>query len=168
MPTLTYFDMSITVDHAVRGKDYVHGYGSDGTCIATFDGLADVSIVGYDGVFMAPEECVEDPCNNVKHVGGALLREDGKEATHSHNASDINDGTLSYARLPIVPVSKGGTGASTAASALEKLGALPKAGGVMTGGLTIKGLVLTSGTDYGTTLPAAGTAGKLFFKKVSS
>ncbi len=45
--------------------------------------------------------------------------------------------------------------------------ALPKAGGTMTGQLKVKGLVLTSGTDYGTTLPAAGTAGRIFFKKVT-
>jgi hypothetical protein len=45
--------------------------------------------------------------------------------------------------------------------------ALPKAGGTMTGQLKVKGLVLTSGTDYGTTLPAAGTPGRIFFKKVT-
>lgn len=43
---------------------------------------------------------------------------------------------------------------------------LPKAGGTMTGAVKVKGIVLTSGTDYGTSLPSAGTAGKLFFVKV--
>lgn len=33
-------------------------------------------------------------------------------ATHNHNATDINAGTISAERLPTVPVSKGGTGVS--------------------------------------------------------
>lgn len=45
--------------------------------------------------------------------------------------------------------------------------ALPKAGGTMTGKLTLNGqIVLKSGVNYGDELPAAGTAGRLFFKKV--
>lgn len=40
-------------------------------------------------------------------------------------------------------------------------------GGTMTGTLKTNGLILTSGTDYGDTLPSAGTVGRLFFKKVS-
>lgn len=45
-------------------------------------------------------------------------------------------------------------------------GKLPKAGGTMTGALTTKGIILTSGTDYGTSLPSTATKGKLFFLKV--
>lgn len=44
---------------------------------------------------------------------------------------------------------------------------IPTSGGTMTGTLGVKGLILTSGVDYGTTLPSAGTPGRLFFKKVS-
>lgn len=44
--------------------------------------------------------------------------------------------------------------------------ALPKSGGAMTGPLTVNKLVLTKGVDYGDTLPAAGTPGRIFFKKV--
>lgn len=43
---------------------------------------------------------------------------------------------------------------------------LPKTGGTLTGAVKVKGIVLTSSTDYGTSLPSAGTAGKLFFLKV--
>lgn len=43
-----------------------------------------------------------------------------------------------------------------------------KTGDAMTGTLTLKGIKLTPGVDYGDTLPAAGTPGRLFFKKVSS
>lgn len=56
---------------------------------------------------------------------------DGKHSTdfaaakHSHNASDINAGTL--------PIARGGTGASTADAACDSLGAMRKAGGTFTG-----------------------------------
>jgi hypothetical protein len=39
--------------------------------------------------------------------------------------------------------------------------ALPKAGGKLTGALT-----LTEGVHYGTSLPSAGTKGRIFFKVV--
>lgn len=42
---------------------------------------------------------------------------------HIHSASDITSGTLSSDRLPTVPIANGGTGATTAAAALTKLGA---------------------------------------------
>lgn len=63
----------------------------------------------------------------------------------------------------ILPVAKGGTGASTPAQALVNLGALPKAGGTMTGPL-----ILTEGVHYGTEeqMPAPGTAGRIFFMVV--
>lgn len=48
---------------------------------------------------------------------------DGKAASsHNHAASDITSGTLSSDRLPTVPITKGGTGATTAAGALTNLG----------------------------------------------
>ena len=45
--------------------------------------------------------------------------------------------------------------------------ALPKSGGTMKGMLTTKGIRLTNGVDYGESLPAAGTPGRLFFKVVN-
>lgn len=49
------------------------------------------------------------------------------------------------------------------------VGALPAAGGKVTGELVLGGiLVLTEGVHYGSTLPAAGTKGRIFLKKVSS
>lgn len=48
---------------------------------------------------------------------------DGKaNSSHNHSASNITSGTLSSDRLPTVPVSKGGTGATTAPGALINLG----------------------------------------------
>ena len=49
-----------------------------------------------------------------------------------------------------------------------EVGALPISGGEVTGVVKLNGIKLTSGVDYGDTLPAAGTEGQIFFKKVSS
>ena len=43
-------------------------------------------------------------------------------SSHNHAASEITSGTLSSDRLPTVPITKGGTGATTAAAALTNLG----------------------------------------------
>ena len=43
-------------------------------------------------------------------------------STHNHAATDITSGTLSSNRLPTVPITKGGTGATTAAAAISNLG----------------------------------------------
>lgn len=44
---------------------------------------------------------------------------------------------------------------------------LPKSGGTMSGAITVKGLKLTSGEDYGDTLPESSDTGKVFFLKQS-
>ena len=43
-------------------------------------------------------------------------------ASHKHSAGDINSGTLGTSRLPTVPITKGGTGATDAATARVNLG----------------------------------------------
>ena len=87
----------------------------------------------------------------------ALTNLGAATATHNHSASDINSGTLGTARLPTVPATKGGTGATDGATGLKNL-------------LAAGAMVLTSGNNYqyGDSLPAAGTKGRIFFKKVSS
>ena len=45
---------------------------------------------------------------------------------------------------------------------------LSLSGGTMTGALTTKGIKLTSGTDYGTTLPSSPTTDQLFFQTIGS
>ena len=48
-------------------------------------------------------------------------------SSHNHAASNITSGTLSSDRLPTVPITKGGTGATTAAAALTNLGIIATA-----------------------------------------
>lgn len=45
------------------------------------------------------------------------------KSSHTHAASDISSGTLGTARIPTIPITKGGTGATTADNALTNLGA---------------------------------------------
>lgn len=45
---------------------------------------------------------------------------------------------------------------------------LPLSGGTMTGALTTKGIKLTSGTDYGATLPSSPANNQLFFQTVGT
>ena len=59
--------------------------------------------------------------SRVKAVLKAYFNQLYAAATHQHAAGDINSGTLDSARLPTVPVSKGGTGQTTAAKALYAL-----------------------------------------------
>lgn len=43
-------------------------------------------------------------------------------SSHNHSASNITSGTIATDRLPVIPVSKGGTGATTIAAAQSNLG----------------------------------------------
>lgn len=49
----------------------------------------------------------------------------------------------------------------------EQVGALPITGGIMEDTLTVNGLVLTEGIDYGSGDPGSGVFGQLYFKKVT-
>lgn len=49
----------------------------------------------------------------------------------------------------------------------QQAGALPITGGTMEGTLTVHGIVLTEGVDYGTGDPTGGVEGQLYFKKVT-
>ena len=49
----------------------------------------------------------------------------------------------------------------------EQIEALPIAGGALEGTLTVNGIVLTDGIDYGSGDPGDGVLGQLYFKKVT-
>ena len=79
-------------------------------------------------------------------------------SSHTHNASNINAGTLAAARLPTVPLTKGGTGATTAAGARTNLGlgaAATKDTGASSGDI---GLLGAGGRFPSSMIPAQGSA----------
>lgn len=49
----------------------------------------------------------------------------------------------------------------------EQAGAMPLTGGVMEGKITLNGIVLTDGIDYGVGDPGDGVLGQLYFKRVT-
>lgn len=157
-----------------------------------------------------------DHAANKENPHGVTAEQIGAaEASHEHSADDITSGVL--------PIARGGTGATKAADALANLGALSKEGGTITGTLyinnttdasstadknpalilgnrdgdhivfdgneiipksgatsagalylgdsestviSISGLFRLNSKSYGSSLPTAGTAGRVFFKKV--
>lgn len=138
-------------------------------------------------------------------VNTALLSK--ADYLHYHKASEITSG--------VIPLDRGGTGATKADDARNNLGAFSKSGGTLTGNVTISkdsnpffklqignntatgivqvyipngsstqkmavgfgseksiivdddGCLILTGAMYGTTLPAAGKKGRIFFKKVN-
>lgn len=59
-------------------------------------------------------------------VSKLLALINGKSSrSHVHSATDVASGTLAEDRLPVVPVTKGGTGATTKVDALNNIGAAP-------------------------------------------
>ena len=63
---------------------------------------------------------------------------DGKAASsHNHSASNITSDTLSSDRLPTIPINKGGTGATDAATAVTNLGAMSAANPTGTGSFSL-------------------------------
>lgn len=77
MATLTFNGESFTVDHAVKGGDYIHGYDANGVLIVAFDGVTDFSDFTYDDTYMEPSDCLAEHCNSVVYCGGAFKRRDG-------------------------------------------------------------------------------------------
>lgn len=77
MAILTFNGESYTVDHAVKGADFIHGYDADSVMIVAFNGITDFSGFTFDGTYMEPEHCLAEGCNDVKFVDGGLKKADG-------------------------------------------------------------------------------------------
>lgn len=77
MASISCCGRSYTVDHAVKGADYIHGYDADNRLVVSFEGITDFSVVTYDGEYMSPEVCLEESCNIVKYVADELVKSDG-------------------------------------------------------------------------------------------
>ena len=77
MPTITFNGESFTVDHAVKGADYIHGFDADGILIVAFDGVANFSAFSYNGTYMNPSDCLAEQCNNMVYCGGVVKTRGG-------------------------------------------------------------------------------------------
>lgn len=77
MAVITYLGESYTVDHAVKGADFIHGYDANSVMIVSFEGIKDFSGFTYNGTYMEPESCLAESCNDVKYVDGGLKKADG-------------------------------------------------------------------------------------------
>lgn len=91
------------------------------------------------------------------------------------NKLKVGDGSTQAKSLPYVKVDTDSALSSTSTNPVQnkvvntELGKkLPISGGTMTGALTTKGIKLTSGTDYGTTLPSNPATNQLFFQTIGS
>lgn len=77
MPVISFCGESFTVDHAVKGANYVHGYDANGVLIISLDNVTDFSGITYTGNYMSPGSCLAESCNDVKYCGGSLKKRDG-------------------------------------------------------------------------------------------
>lgn len=78
MASLTFNGNTYIVDHAVKGANYVHGYNANGECIIAIEGVSNFDKIRYSGAYLAPEACVNEACNEVLYVNGALVLRSGK------------------------------------------------------------------------------------------
>lgn len=91
------------------------------------------------------------------------------------NKLKVGDGSTAAKSLPYVKVDTDSKLSSTSTNPVQnkvintELGKkLSLSGGTMTGALTTKGIKLTSGTDYGATLPSNPATNQLFFQTIGS
>ena len=68
---------------------------------------------------------------------------------------------------PDITLSKSGGFADAKATGNAIKNLLPKSGGIMTGAISTRGIILTENEDYGTEFPSSPESGRLFFKKVT-
>ena len=146
MPLVTHLGQEYSCSVALKGADYVHLLNDKGQMLVAFDGISDFSgfsITNGGWVTPTPEtDCVVAVVNDdgtmgkgtlknselVKEADLATVAKSGnygdlagvpstfKPASHTHTSSDLS-GTL--------PISKGGTGKTTAADARSALGITP-------------------------------------------
>ena len=91
------------------------------------------------------------------------------------NKLKVGDGSTEAKSLPYVKVDTDSALSSDSTNPVQNkvintaLGKkLSRSGGVMTGMLNTKGIKLTSGTDYGDTLPSSPATNQLFFQTIGS
>lgn len=192
MPVISFCGESFTVDHAVKGADYVHGYDENSNLIVSLEGITDFSGISYDGEYMAPDSCLTERCNDVKYCGGSLKKRDGTALTPEDlGALPLSGGTVTGSIVIDNNVEKqirfknDGTGPYTHNCTIYQgspnsgagLGSFDTANqryiwmyndvrNFLQLGGTDTGIVLQNGS-YGDELPDPGTPGRIFFKRVT-
>lgn len=105
--------------------------GSDGSTTSVTDSNTTYNLGSFGVTATAAElntlDGITATVTELNYVDGVTsniqTQLNGKAASsHNHAASNITSGTLSSDRLPTIPITKGGTGATTAAGALTNLG----------------------------------------------
>lgn len=117
-----------------------------------------------------------DAANTAKKLAAAITFALSGHLTASASFDGSSDFSLEVTAIDpdglskATPISKGGTDAADAATACENLGALSKTAGgnvsgptAFDGTLTVNEKMILSPYSYGTSLPAAGSKGRLFF-----
>lgn len=97
MAILTYNSESYTVDKAVKGADFIHGYDAAGQIVVSFEGISDFTQYTYDGTYIDPAQCFEEDCNTVVVHNGTLKRKDGTSVPTSVFNADVLNVTASRA-----------------------------------------------------------------------
>ena len=170
--TMLYKNANDSTDNGTTLADFVWGDGSANNKSVRLVLLAGTAYMSnllrlrYDDgagnsmIYRIYGEHYKPPLADVAGLETALA---GKSDTgHTHGAGDIASGTLNTARLPTVPITKGGTGATDALAAITALGGLSAAsvGAPLAAGDNIDGLT-TPGTyvspDATTSASLAGT-----------
>ena len=129
---------------------YVDEQGNPGihypvTRAENVEGLDDAIREQFTGGAISPDD-IGAAASNHTHTPSSI---GAAASSHNHAASDINSGTLDSARLPTVPLTKGGTGQTTGAKGLY---ALINAASALTN------TTIASG-DYIALLDVSGTTG---------
>lgn len=141
MPVISFCGESFTVDHAVKGADYVHGYDANSNLIVSLEGITDFSRISYDGEYMAPSGCLAEACNDVKYCDGVFKTRAG--ATLKIPFSSMSG---------VATVDQGGTGSTNGATGLKNLFAA--------------GYTVISSKQCGAVFPTDAPDGTLFFLEV--
>lgn len=94
MATLTFNGVSYTVDHAVKGVNYIHGYDANSKMVVAFDNVVDFSGFTYSGAYLNPSHCLAESCNDVKYANNTLTTRDGNAifGTYTHSAGNLTGG----------------------------------------------------------------------------
>lgn len=90
MATLTINGTDYTVNYAVKGNDFIHGYVTGGICIVSVEGVTDFSNISYNDTYMSPESCVDERSNIVRKVNGTFTESLKANATDASSTQIRN------------------------------------------------------------------------------